>query len=63
MTRRKPEPPPRADDWRKTNPAYEVSPPRVSPCGRWVELDGGSLADYAQMLRDSESRPRARGGA
>lgn len=27
-------------DWRKTNPGYEYSPPRVSRCGRYVELDG-----------------------
>lgn len=43
---------PLPESWRITNPAYEYTPPRVSACGRWVELDGGTLADYQQMLRD-----------
>lgn len=27
------------NDWRRTNPHWRYSPPRVSKCGRYVEVD------------------------
>ena len=35
--------------WRETNPDYEYGPPRTSKCGRFVEIDGGSIYDAAHL--------------
>jgi len=40
---------PKPENWRKTNPGYEYSPPRASKDGRIVWIDGGKVAD---LIRD-----------
>lgn len=42
----KPPPLPKPEDWRKTNPGYEYSPPVQSADGRVVWIDGGVAYDW-----------------
>lgn len=40
-----------AETWQLSNPGYEYSPPRVSKCGRFVQIDGGIVYDASRLGR------------
>lgn len=39
---------PKPEDWRKTNPSYQYSPPVTSKDGKTAWIDGGKVFDLAR---------------